>query len=414
MSVAPVAITWAAAGLLAVALLPRLRRRRLAALVPLAAAVAALLSLGGGADLAAAAAPGGLLLGRAGGGLVLLSALAVTVCLLLSPTPDSSEVLVLAGCGALSAVAVASGSPMTWALCLLAATAMFGVRWVAASPARTTLAAARVSTLGAATLVAAAPFLPVDASSLPPRAHLAGGLLAGGIAAGFALVPLGGWVSGGSRHVRRGALAPWALLILPALLLTTQSLQLVLPVEARTTFGAILLPAGALSALWGVLRGLAVTDADRYPRVLLADLGLVAMGLATPLPGARLGSLLLMLTHLFVGPLLIQDPAAPLARPRRVAWAALSGVPPSPAFWGRFALVTALTSGVGGAVLLVTVPVAGAVMVIAMLAAIGRSAPPAEAPPGWVARLASWVPALAAVTIGLVPTAALHALLGVG
>jgi hypothetical protein len=414
VSVVPVAITWAAAGLLAAVVLPRVRRRRLAALVPLAAAVAALVSLGGGADLIAASAPGGLALGRPGGGLVLLSALAATLCLVLSPPPDTGEVLVIAACGTLSAIALASGSPLTWGLCFVAAFAIFGVRWVAVAPARATLAAARVSTLGAATLVAAAPFLPVDAAAVPPRAHLAGGLLAGGIAAGFALVPLGGWVSGGGRLVRGAALAPWALLLLPALLLSAQPLEAVLPTEARLTFASILLPAGAVSAVWSALRGLGVPDGDRYARVLLADLGLVAMGLATPIPGARLGSLLLMLTHLCVGPLLVQDPASASSRPRRVAWAALSGVPPSPAFWGRFALVTAVTTAFGGAVLLAAVPVVGAIMVIAVRAAASAPSASPVASPGRAARFAAWVPALAAVTVGLLPATSLHALLGVG
>ncbi len=414
MSVAPVAITWAGGGLIATLLLPRLRRRRYAALVPLAAAVAALLSLGGGADLAAAAAPGGLLLGRAAGGLVLLCALAATLCMLLSPPPDSGEILVIAASGSLSAVALASGSPLTWGLCFVAAFALFGARWVAAAPARTTLAAARVATLGAAALVGAAPFLPVDTTVLPPRAHLAGGLLAGGIAAGFALVPLGGWVSGGSRLVRGAALAPWALLLLPSLLLTTQPLQTVLPAEARVTFAAVLLPAGAISAVWAALRGLGVSDGDRYPRVLLADLGLVAMGLATPLAGARLGTLLLMITHLCVGPLLLQEPASASPRPRRVAWAALSGVPPGPAFWGRFALITALTSAFGGTVLLAAIPVAGGVMVIALRATMAAGTHSTYGLSGRAVRLAAWIPPLAAVTVGLLPTASLHALLGVG
>jgi hypothetical protein len=414
VSVAPVAITWASAGLLAALLLPRLRRRRLAALVPLAAAIAALLSRGGGADLTAAAAPGGLSLGRAAAGLALVCALAATVCLLLAPPPDSGEVLVVAAAGSLSAVALASGSPLTWGLCFVASFALLGVRLIAAAPARSTLAAARVSTLGAATLVAAAPFLPVDITSVPPRAHLAGGLLAGGIAAGFALVPLGGWVSGSGRLVRGAALAPWALLISPALLLTAQSLQNVLPVAARLTFAAILLPAGAVSAVWGAVRGLSVPDHDRYARVLLADLGLVAMGLATPAPGARLGSLLLMLTHLCVGPLLVHEPSASASRPRRLAWAALSGAPPSPAFWGRFALITALAGAFGGTVLLAAIPVVGGVLVIALRASMAASSAPPAGPPGRAARLAAWLPPLAAVTVGLLPSASLHALLGVG
>jgi hypothetical protein len=414
VSVTPVALTWAGGGLLAAMLLPRFRRRRLAALVPLAAAIAALLSLGGGADLIAASAPGGLALGRAGGGLVVLCALAATVCLLLSPPPDSGEIIVIASCGALSAIALATGSPLTWGLCFVAAFALVGIRWVAAAPARATLAAARVSTLGAATLLAAAPFLPVDAAAVPPRAHLAGGLLAGGIAAGFALVPLGGWVSGGSRLVRGAALAPWALLLVPALLLSTQPLQVVLSPDARDTFSAILLPVGAVTAVWAALRGVSVPDGERYARVLLADLGLVAMGLATPLPTARLGSLLLMLTHLCVGPLLVHDPASASSRPRRLAWAALCGVPPGPAFWGRFALSTALATTFGGALLLATLPVAGAIMVIALRSAIAATSVTASGSPGRAARFAAWVPPLAAVTVGLLPAASLHALLGVG
>ncbi|HEY8674722.1 MAG TPA: hypothetical protein VIO13_01965 [Candidatus Dormibacteraeota bacterium] len=415
MSVAPVAITWAVAGLLAAVLLPRTRRRRLAALVPLAAAVAALLSQGGGPDLSAASAPGGLLLGRPASGLVLLCALATTLCLVLSRPPDTGEILVTAACGSLSAVALASGSPLIWGVCFVAGTALFGVRWVAAAPARATLAAARVATLGAATLLAASPFLPVDALAVPPRAHLAGALLAGGIAAGFGLVPLGGWVIGGSRLVRGAALAPWALLLLPALLFSVQPLQSVLPPDARTTFGAILLPAGAVSALWAAERGLSAVDGQRYSRILLADLGLVAMGLATPQPGARLGSLLLMLTHLCVGPLLVQDPASAGPRPRCLAWAALSGAPPSPAFWGRFALLTALTSGFGGALLLVTVPVTGAVLVIALRATLAATAvTPVAAAAGRAIRFAAWVPPLAALTVGLLPGTAVRTLLGVG
>ena len=413
MNVTPVVLTWAAGGIVASLLLPRLRRRRLAAVVPLAAALAALLTLGGGADLSAVAAQGGLGLGRAAGGLELVSALAVTVCLVLSPPPDSGEVIVIAACGALSALAVATGSPLLFGLCLLGGTALFGVRLVNAAPSRATLAAARVGSLGAAALVAAAPFLPVDVSSTPPRAHVAGGFLAGGVAAGFALVPLGGWVVGTARQLRGAVLAPWALLLLPALLLGTQSLQEVLPLLARSAVAGVLLPAGALSLGWAALRGLSAPDPERYPRVLLADLGLVAMGMATDQPGARLGSLVLMLTHLCLGPLLLQSPVAVLARPRRLAWLALSGVPPTPAFWGRFSIVAGLTAGLGGVPLLVTMPALGAVAVTAVhaLAEAGAADPGSAGP---AARAAAWLPPLAALTFGLVPTLALRALLGVG
>ena len=415
MTGATVAVTWLVAGALAALLLARFRRRRrLAALVPLAASIAALLSLQDGADLSVVAAQGGLFLGRPAGGLVLVSALAVTVCLVLAPPPDAGEIVVIAACGALATMALATGSPLTWGLCFVAAMALFGVRWVAAAPARATLSAARVGTLGAALLLAASPFLPVDLTSVLPRAHLAGGLLAGGVAAMFALVPLGGWVTGGNRLVRGAALAPWALLLVPAILATAQTFQAVLPSDARSTVGFVLLPAGAISAGWAALRGLTGGDANPYPRVLLADLGLVAMGLATPEPGARVGSLLILLTHLCAGPLLLQDPLRALARPRRFAWLAVSGVPPTPAFWGRFAIVSALTAGFGGSPLLLTLPVLGALLVVALRAAAGASGGGDDSAVGPAARLAAWIAPLAALTLGLLPDASLRALLGVG
>jgi hypothetical protein len=413
VSVLPVTLTWAVAGLLGAVVLPRRRRRRLAVLVPLAASIAALLSLGGGADLSASAASGGLLLGRPAAGLILLCAIAVTVCLLLSPPTDGGELLILAACGALSALALASGSPLIWGVCFVAGFALLGMRLVAAAPSRITLAAARVATLGAAALLAAAPFLPVDVSSPRPRAHIAGGLLAAGVAAGLALVPLGGWMTGTARAVRGAALAPWALLLMPALVLSAQPLQILLPTDARSVFGFILLPAGALTAGWAALRALVAVDAERYARVLLVDLGLVAMGLATPQPGARLGSLLLVLTHLCVAPLLLQEARSTETRPRRFSWLALSGIPPSPAFWGRFALLSALTAGFGGGPLLVTVPATGAVLLVALRGAMAPSGDGAGASPP-AARLAAWLPPLAAAAVGLAPAAAVRALLGLG
>jgi hypothetical protein len=416
VSVVPVALTWGVGGLVAALLLPRLRhRRRLAALVPLAAAVATLLTLGGGPDLDAVTGPGGLLLGRPAGGLLLLCALSMTVCLVLAPPPDGGEILVVGACGALSAVALATGSPLVWGVCFLAGMALLGVRWVGAVPSRPTLAAARVGTLGAAVLVGAAPFLPVDPATALPRAHLAGAMLAGGVGAGFGLLPLGGWVTGGARLVRGAALAPWALLLLPALLLTTQTLQTVLPTDARSTVGFLLLPAGALSAGWAALQGTLARrrDRDRYPRVLLADLGLVAMGLATPDPNVRLGSLLLMLTHLCTGPLLLQNASPGLTRPRRLAWLALSGVPPTPAFWGRFAVITGLTAAFGPAPLLATLPVSAGLILVALQGAAAAGTM-GEATLGLATRAAAWLAPLAALTVGLLPDWTLRTFLGVG
>ena len=188
-----------------------------------------------------------------------------------------------------------------------------------------------------------------------PRAHLAGGLLAGGIAAGFALVPLGGWVSGGARLVRGAALAPWA----PAPASRRCCSPPNRPVWRCPNRPGVELrrpPAPSrrhqrglgrrCGGLWACGRTL-----ERYPRVLARRprAGGHEPGDAFG-PCFRLGSLLLMLSHLCVGPLPAPAPAGrspPPAAPNRVA-AALSGVPPSPAFWGRFAIIAALsTASVG-------------------------------------------------------------------
>lgn len=415
MSVLPVALCWAIGGVLGAFLLPRARRRRLAALVPLAAAIAAAASLGGGPDQASALAAGGMVLGRPASGVLLLSALAATVCTILSPPLDAGGILALGGCGAVAAVAVASGSPLVFGLCFVGGFALLGFRLVTAAPSRASLAAARAATLGAAALAAAAVFLPVDVTSTPPRAHLAGGLLAGGIAAGLAMVPFGGWTSGTAR--RQGdaaALAPWVLLLVPALLLDAQPLQAILPPASRSVFGFIVLAMGGLTALWSALRAVAATPSGRYVCVLVADLALVTMGLATPEPAARVGSLILLLSHLAVAPLLLQDPASAPVRPRRIAWLAASGVPPSPAFWGRFSMMAALTGAFGGGPLIVAIPAVGALVVAAIR---GVAAPGASADArvrGPAAAAAAWLPPLAAVALGLLPDATLRTLLGVG
>lgn len=417
MNPLPLAITWAVGGVLAAIFLPHRRRRRLAALVPLAAAIVALLTLGGGADLSAIAAPGGLLLGRAAGGLALLCALATTVALVLAPPPDGGDIFVVGACGALAVLAMATGSPLVWGGCLVGGMVLLGIRWLAATPARSTLAAARIGTLGAAALVAAAPFLPVDVTSIAPRVHLVGALLALGITALLGLLPLGGWLTGSARVLRGAALVPWALLLMPALVVTTQSTQTVLPAGSRVVFGWLLLPVGVLTAAWAALNALLVSDAERYVRVLVADLGLVALGLASQENGARLGSLLLLLTHVCVAPLTLQEPSAVVARQRRLAWLALSGIPPSPAFWGRFALTTAVVAGYGGPPLLVTIPVAGVLVAVSIRAI--AAAPSAVATIGTAAttralRLAAWLPPVAALTLGMLPNTTLRALLGVG
>lgn len=415
MSATPLVIAWIAPGLLAAALATRTHRLRGAVLVPLLAAAVAVASLGGGSDLAPDLVPGGFALGQAAAGVALLGALAMTVAWLLAPPADAGEILAVTSGGALSVVALGTGSPLVYGVALFGATAIIGMARVAASPGRGTLAGLRVTALGAAAMVAAAPFVPVDDSLPAPRLHLAGGLLATGVAALLALVPFGGWLTGSGRSGRLATLLPYVVFVIPAVVLPAQTLQLALPSASRAILGFVMLPLGAVTAAWSSLTALLAPDRDRYPRVLVADLGLIALGLAAQEDAARLGSLLLLLSHLMVAPLLLAEPAVELSRPRRLAWLALSGVPPSPAAWGRLALIAALTAAYGGAPLVVTLPVVGLVLAVC-LRAIGaaRAAPAAATTVSRTTRLAAWLVPAGALAFGLAPLATLHRLLGLG
>src|SRR5258708_1381596 len=134
--------------------------------------------------------------------------------------------------------------------------AVLGVRWIAASPGRAALATGRIAGLGAAALLAAAAFVPRAGPAVDTRTALAGGLLAGGISAELGLVPLGGWVAGAISAVRSVDLAPWVLLLAPAMLF---SVGLLLPLQApgtRTPLANTLFGLGLATALYNAVQAM--------------------------------------------------------------------------------------------------------------------------------------------------------------
>ena len=103
---------------------------------------------------------------------------------------------------------------------------------------------------------------------------------------------------------------------------------------------------GLGSAVWGGIWAARGPGAMRYGRVFMADMALcVAAVEGAPVSPAMTGALIIVLTHLCLAPILLRSEAAGLLWPRRVAWALLSGVPPSPTFWGRLLLLEALAAG---------------------------------------------------------------------
>jgi hypothetical protein len=117
------------------------------------------------------------------------------------------------------------------------------------------------------------------------------------------------------------------------------------------------------------------------------------------------GALIIVLTHLTVAPLLLRAADAGLVWPRRVAWVLLSGVPPSPSFWGRFLILEALAAGNIGS----TVAAVVAMAAIFIAAVIACSTKPAAAHgAAWRVRISAagaWLLVAVGIAIGLAPQA---------
>ena len=132
-------------------------------------------------------------LSREGVGLLVAAAAAIWVCLLFSESLDGRELLGVAAVGGATTVLLGARSPLLFGVAALCGVAALTLSWVRASPGRGTLAAGRVAGSGAAALIGASIFLPVTAQGDAGAeiAGMAAGLLAVGLIAMVALVPLG-------------------------------------------------------------------------------------------------------------------------------------------------------------------------------------------------------------------------------
>jgi len=413
MNALVVAGVWAGTGILCGPIARAFRVRRLSVAVPAAGALAARLVQPAAEHANVALAQTGLGLDRLDLGLIEAGGASLALALLIAPRLDGREGLTYGVVGSLVTIALATASPVVWAVVLLAAVGALALRWIGAAPSRTTLAAARVPGAGSASLLAAAPFLPLVGAISGPRPEIAAGLLGGGVAALLALLPLGGWAAGALGSLRAAEVAPWAFLLGPSVLVVAERIPAATP-AAGDSYGRILLIAGLVTAVWQGFQANRGLPRRCYGRVLLADLGLAAAAAGSGHPGpAMQGALLMTLTHLAIGPMLLQGAGATPGRARLVGWAVLSGLPPAPSFWARFVFVQALVQ-VGPAQATSALVAVGMLSLAAVLGAVREAAgrPAHEAVPSRKAVAFSWLAAASATALGLAPAAAAAAVFG--
>ena len=415
MSPLAVAAVWAGTGIAGGALLPQLRLRRLGVLVPLSGLAVVLTVSLASAAVPGSAAPAALSLDRVSQGLIAAAAGSLVATLLLAPSIEAAQLRTIGLAAAAVVVALASGSAIVWAVALVGSLCVLALRWIATTPGRATFTAARVAVPGAAALLGAAAFLPVAGVLTGARPVLASGLLACGIAAIAGLLPLGGWAIGALTTVAAADSAVWVVLLAPAVLLSALRLEPVLPPLALSYFEGILTVLGLATALWQGIIAQRLAGRARYVRVLLADLALAATAIGTGHEAQALPALLLLaVTHMATSPLLLQDPAVrPRARP--VTWLLLCGLPPGPSFWGRFAVLEALSQSSFWAMVAALLG-----MVLLFVAALVASMRREDARPAQPLRLrqvmdegAAWAALGGGLVAGLVPGAALTLIFGV-
>ena len=412
MTIPWLAGAWIVVGLIAAVAARRFGHRRFVgglALLVLAAASLFTVRVGVGHSPLGEA---GLSLSREDAGLLVASAVALALCFLLAERIDSVALVSIGCVGAAVVLLVSTASPLLYGVSALLAVLGLSVRWMTSAPGAASLAAGRVAGVGAASLVAASVFLPISAQEPATLAGpaLVGGLLVAGVIALVALVPCGGWAAGALACLRAVDIATWMLLLAPAVLITAALIPASLPGTGRLAFQDTILVAGLTSAVWAGAQSLRAGLASRYGRLAIGDLALMAAGIGTGQSVAVTGGLLLIATHLVAAPLLLQPPRRTLAAPRRLLWLAVSGLPPSPAFWGRLLVLRGCASS-GGPATVVCLAACG-LMTLASVLVVARGEGGAEAMTAPHQSVLAWGLGMLAVAASLMPLLAVHVVFG--
>jgi hypothetical protein len=220
------------------------------------------------------------------------------------------------------------------------------------------------------------------------------------------LFPLGGWTTEVRRHVGGRAIAPWLLAVLPVLLVSSSTLGMGLPAPLWKLVQAWLLPVALTSGLIHALGWLS-HDSDHYVRMALADYALAFAVMGTRSTSVPLIVLLLISPHLLSGPVLVTAGNAERSAAIRFHWLLLSGIPPTPVFWGRLLAVGAIAVS-SQLAFVVALTICGLHLIGCVLASRGSSDPASDLPRSVV----PWVLGALSLVVGVAPNQVLSRVFG--
>ncbi|HUY61636.1 MAG TPA: hypothetical protein VMW49_07135 [Candidatus Dormibacteraeota bacterium] len=345
--------------------------------------------------------------GAVAGGVAALALRALAPGRRVLPAGTAAAGIALAG---LATLALSVSGLVALAFALAAVLGVCVQRWAAAADAARGPFGLRLVGIIGCSLLAAAALLPSVRGGGAPAA-LPALALAAGLAVPLGLLPFQGWGLL-AEGVPTADAALWPALVVPVALLGLAGVLVGLPTAVAATLQALVLGLGLASGVLAGVQAVVGLAATRYSRLLVADVALMAVAVATgTLPGLA-GALILLVLHWIAGTAL--GAPSPSARAAVTGWLGVSGLPPGGAFVGRLLVLVAVAR-------LGPVPIVLALLVLLLqLATALRGAVEARQPRaggrrrlGPVAATVGWVPALGTVALGLVPGPVLAAIFGV-
>ncbi len=280
---------------------------------------------------------------RAGAGTLLVAAAGAGFLMPLSSETELRDYAVLAWSTGAFLYALYVTDPLAVAIMTGAGIALIAGWWFYRTPGSETLHAARSLGIAAGLLLAAAIFLPVQATAVPTKFAFVAWLYIAVIAILSGCVPVQGWAVSSLHRLEGKQLLLWVGVILPGAIVALERAIRMQPLSVQNIVLGTALGLGCISAVWEGLLALRMSSPrERHARLMLMDVSLMVVGVGSGSPYGWTGALLLVLVHVGTLPFVGDREGSSTDRVVRTgAWTFLGGIPFTAVFWGRWMVLLA-------------------------------------------------------------------------